>query len=83
MNTVTSNVRRKNIDIPEPVFKILSIKAAAAGTNLKRYIESILQREAENIDEKALYAYLCQNDPDGEIPLEDARQEDFERWLGV
>ena len=83
MNTATTILKRKNIDIPEPVFKILSIKAAAAGTNLKKYIESLLIREAEDFDDNALYAYLCKNDPDGETFLTDARQEDFESWLGV
>ena len=83
MNTTTTSVRRKNIDIPEPVFRILSIKAAAAGTNLKHYIESILLREAETIDDNALYAYLCKTDPEGEKTLTDAQQKDFESWLSV
>ena len=45
--TVTMNTKKKLIDIPEDVFRALSIKAAAQGTNLKRYIELMLIRDAK------------------------------------
>jgi predicted HicB family RNase H-like nuclease len=34
------------IDIPEDVFRTLSIKAAAMGINLKKYIEQLLVEKA-------------------------------------
>ena len=38
MELAVKTRRRKVIDIPEDVFRYLSIKAVAQGTNLKRYI---------------------------------------------
>ena len=42
--------KRKVIDIPENVFKYLSIKAAANGMNLKKYIENLIAKDVEDID---------------------------------
>ena len=47
MNNTAVRTRRKNIDIREDVYRFLSIKAAASGTNLKNYIESLLEKEAK------------------------------------
>ena len=43
--------RRKLIDIPEDVFQALNLKATAMGTNLKRFIEDLLVRESEEMDD--------------------------------
>ena len=42
MNNNAVHTRRKIIDIREDVYRFLSIKAAASGTNLKNYIETLL-----------------------------------------
>ena len=47
MNNTAVHTRRKIIDIREDVYRFLSIKAAASGTNLKNYIESLLEKEAK------------------------------------
>ena len=47
MNNTAVRTRRKNIDIREDVYRFLSIRAAASGTNLKNYIESLLEKEAK------------------------------------
>ena len=67
MNTAAVQTRRKNIDIREDVYRFLSIKAAASGTNLKSYIESLLEKDVEDMDEAATYQYLCTVRPDGEL----------------
>ena len=47
MNNNAVHTRRKIIDIREDVYRFLSIKAAASGTNLKNYIESLLEKEVD------------------------------------
>lgn len=86
MNTVASasnSSHRKLIDIPEDVFRTLSVKAATMGTSLKKLIEEILIREAEDMDDAEVYKYLVASRPDGKIMLSDAEQEDFERKMGI
>ncbi len=83
MNTAALRTKRKNIDIREDVFHFLSIKAAASGTNLKNYIETLLEKEVEDMDEAATYQYLCSMRPDGAAALNEKETEDFENWLGI
>ena len=78
MNNTTVHTRRKNIDIREDVYRFLSIKAAASGTNLKNYIEALLEREVEDMNEAATYQYLCNVRPDGDIALPEEETKDFE-----
>lgn len=83
MNTAAIPTKRKNIDIREDVFRFLSIKAAASGTNLKKYIENLLEKDVEDMDETAIYQYLCKTKPDGNVALDEKESETFENWLGV
>ena len=83
MNTAAVQTKRKNIDIREDVYRFLSIKAAASGTNLKRYIESLLEKDVEDMDEAATYQYLCTVRPDGDVELSEEESKDFENWLGL
>lgn len=45
METVT--MKRKLIDIKAPVFETLSLQARREGVSLKKYIETLLERDAE------------------------------------
>ena len=83
MNTTTLQTKRKNIDIREDVYRFLSIKAAASGTNLKNYIEALLEKEVEDMNEAATYQYLCDVRPDGDVELSEEETKDFENWLGI
>ena len=83
MNNTTIHTRRKNIDIREDVYRFLSIKAAASGTNLKNYIEALLEKEVEDMDEAATYQYLCNVRPDGDVELTAEETKNFENWLGI
>ena len=83
MNTAAVQTKRKNIDIREDVYRFLSIKAAASGTNLKSYIEALLEKEVEDMDEAATYQYLCTVRPDGDVELSEEEAKDFENWLGL
>lgn len=80
-STVGMPTHRKLIDIPENVFQALTIKAAAMGTNLKRYIEDLLVREMEDMDDAEVYKYLVSTRPDGKIMLDAREHADFEKWL--
>ena len=81
--TTTQAPRRKLIDIPEDVFRALSIRAAAMGTNLKKLIEDILIREANDMDDAEVYKYLSATRPEGKVMLSDSEQEEFERKMGI
>lgn len=75
--------KRKIIDINENTFKILSIKAAEEGTNLKALIEKSLDELAENIQDSQLYSYLLKNYPEGKETIGSLEKEEFENWLGL
>jgi len=84
MNAITTAPSKKKIiDLKEETFKTLSIMAVQRGTNLKNFIESLLENVANNYDDERLYTYLSENDKDGGKPLSVHEQNDFENWLGV
>ena len=83
MSTVAAQSKRKIINLKEDTFKALSVMAIQQGTNLKNFIETTLDRIAENYDDGKLYAYLTKEYPDGKEPLNDKEKEDFENWLGI
>ena len=75
--------KRKIIDLNEDTFKTLSIMAIQKGTNLKKYIEDVLNELAENYEDTKLYAKLSKENPDGNIMLNEQEKADLENWLGV
>jgi hypothetical protein len=82
MNTTVIK-KRKVIDLDEQTFRILSIKAASTGTNLKVLIERMLSNMAENIEDADMYKFLIQTEPDGKKILTKEEQDTFENWLGI
>ena len=55
MSSVTlTPSKRKIIDLNEDTFKTLSIMAIQKGTNLKKYIEDVLNELAENYEDAKL-----------------------------
>ena len=73
--------RRKLIDIPDGVFRALSVKAAATGMNLKNYIEKLLAEDASEMDDAELYRFLAATRPQGQVMLDPKEKADFENWL--
>lgn len=82
METALSH-KRKIIDLKEDTFKTLSVMAARQGTNLKRFIENLLDKAVEEYDDRETYRYLSKNYPDGKIPLKKEERKEFMDWLGV
>ncbi len=82
MNTMTLP-KRKVIDINGDTFRILSVMAAQQGTNLKNYIEELLDRIAEERDDNETFAWLSKNYPDGNVFLSPEEQAETEKWLGL
>ncbi len=76
-----ATTRRKLIDIPDDVFRTLSVKAAAMGLNLKNYIEKLLAEDANEIDDAEIYRYLSATCPEGKTMLNAHEKSDFENWL--
>ena len=84
MSSVTlTPSKRKIIDLNEDTFKTLSIMAIQKGTNLKKYIEDVLNELADNYEDAKLYAKLSKENPDGNIMLNEQKKADIENWLGV
>ena len=83
MRTSIGQTRRKIIDIPERAFRVLSIKAAAQGTNLKNYLENLIIADAENLEDAKEYAFLCVEMPEGNVALSEEEQQAFEAFLEV
>ena len=87
MDTTVKATRRKIIDIPEDIFRYLSVKAAMQGTNLKRYIEGLLAKDVEDMlagmDDNDAYRWLSKNEPDGYVRVGKKEKQDFENWLGI
>lgn len=75
--------KKKIIDLKENTFKVLSVMAARQGTNLKKLIENLLDRTAEEYDESEAYRYMSENYPDGKVMLTKEERKDFMDWLGV
>lgn len=75
--------KKKIIDISGNTFRSLSVMAANRGTNLKNFIESILDSVAEEYDENRQYAWLVDNVPDWKEMVGKEEKTDFENWLGV
>lgn len=84
MNTVRiSPTKRKIIDLDDNTFKTLSIMAIQKGTNLKNYIETLLNDIAEDYEDAKTYARLSKEQPEGHIMLNEQEKADFEKWLGI
>lgn len=80
--TITPS-KRKIIDLDENTFKTLSIMAIQKGTNLKNYIETLLNEIAEDYEDAKIYAKLSKERPEGNIMLNEQEKADFEKWIGV
>ena len=87
MDTAIKITKRKVIDIPEDIFRYLSVKAAMQGTNLKKYIEGLLAKDVEDMvagmDDNEAYQWLSRNEPDGHVRVGEKEKRDFENWLGI
>lgn len=75
--------KKKIIDLKENTFKTLSVMAAKRGTNLKKLIESMLDKVAEEYDESEAYRYLSDHYPEGKVMLNGEERRQFMDWLGV
>lgn len=74
--------KRKIIDLHEDTFRALSILASANDTNLKSYIETILDNEAKILKEEQIYKVFL-TDPDAQEIASTEEKLSFENWLGV
>ncbi|MCM1041934.1 MAG: hypothetical protein NC324_03990 [Bacteroides sp.] len=87
MNTAVTSQRqpthRKLIDIREDVFRALTVKAAATGINLKKYIEQLLIKEASEMEDAELYRYLVSTRPEGKEMVDGQEKEDFMHRHGL
>ncbi|MDR1156420.1 MAG: hypothetical protein LBL04_17080 [Bacteroidales bacterium] len=75
--------KRKNIDIRPETFRMFSIKAAEQGTNLKRYIESLLDSKVDEEEDLLLYNAHVKDNPECWEFLDDTEQTAFEKEIGL
>lgn len=83
MITSALSSKKKLIDLKEDTFKALSIMAIQHGTNLKNFIETILDKVADDYEDTLMYEYLSKTDMEGKQLLDEKEQKDFENWLGI
>lgn len=76
-------LKRKSVDLPENILRYLSVKAAEKKTSLKEYMESLLIRDVEDMDDEETYAYLSKTRPEGHMMASEKKQREFEEWLGI
>lgn len=79
----TVTYKKRIIDLKEDTFKALSVMAARQGTNLKKLIENLLDKTAEEYDDSEAYRYMSENYPEGKVKLEKNERKEFMDWLGV
>lgn len=80
MNTVAVNnpeKTKKLIELPSDVCRRLAVQAAAMGTSVKRLIESIVINSIADSDDDAVFAYLGETRPEGNVMLSDDEQTAF------
>lgn len=78
-----TNRKIRDIEVPEKVFQTLSEKALSEDTDLKKYVENLLIKEVELMEDSELYKQLKAEDQDGDVMLTDKEQSEFENWLGL
>ena len=83
MATTALQSKKITIDLSEDTFRWLSIMAANKGTNLKTFIEVLLEKAAEEFDENKQYGWLSENISEGKIMVAEQEEKEFESWLGV
>jgi hypothetical protein len=83
MATTLTNAKRKNIDIKFETFRTLSIRAAEQGINLKKYIETLLDRLAQDEEDLLLYNKYVKNNPECWEYLNKDEQAAFEKEIGL
>ena len=83
MITSALSSKKKLIDLKEDTFKALSIMAIQHGTNLKNFIETILDKVADDYEDTLMYEYLSKTDIEGKQLLDEKEQKDFENRLGI
>lgn len=80
---INNPLRKKTIELPESILHNLAQKAAEKKTSLKKYMESILTSNAEDLDDAETYARLAKEQPEGLNPAPEEEQQAFRKWLGV
>lgn len=82
MKIVTEKKKRKLIDLSPEVERMLSILAASQGKNLKAYIESVLEYQAQKVNEDILLAELAK-EPEANIPATPEEEKEIRNLLGL
>lgn len=83
MATTLINAKRKNIDIKFETFRTLSIRAAEQGINLKKYIETLLDKMAEDEEDLLLYSKYVKDNSESWEYLNKEEQTAFEKEIGL
>lgn len=65
---------KKLIELPNDICRRLAVQAAVMGTSVKRLIENLVISSIEDADDEAIYAYLQQTRPEGNVMLTDSEQ---------
>lgn len=80
---INNSLRKKTIEVPDYILRDLAVKAKTEGVSLKKYIESLLRKDAEDIEDSKTYSRLVKEDPEGLVPASTQEQDSFRKWLSL
>lgn len=83
MNTIAIDTpkTKKLIELPTDVCRHLAVQAAAMGTSVKKLIENLVIDFVEDRDDEAVFAYLSDTRPEGDVMLTDDEQSELLKRL--
>ena len=74
---------RTYIELKPEVHDYVASVAQSQHTSVKRYIERAIEDMMENIEDAAIYKYLCETDPEGQEMVSEEEQAAFLKELGL
>lgn len=75
----TTEKTKKIIDLPKDIIRVLAIQAAKTGKSTKAFMESLLIKAANDMEDTAVYEYLSKTEPEGHEILNKEEKEEFEK----
>ena len=83
MEATLAQHQKATITLPVSTFNTLSSVAEAQHTTLNRLVENALIEMAEDLEDAALYNYMCENYPDGKVMVSEEEKNEFLKELGL
>ena len=83
MEATLTQPQKMAITLPPGAYQTLESVAEAQHVSVNKLVQDALIEMAEDIEDAAIYRYLCETDPEGQEPLSDEEQVEFLKELGL